>query len=142
MSFICAFSDPSSQESEEMICESGECYPKEFQPTSEFQNIQPGQVVPPGLHIKLDVQTGEKQAKLSVDTASENGLGVVPGQEAVVVEPPVEESEPKLAHISKLSARERDSFGDFIKDLNVKAPASVCLEILNKLEDMVMHILH
>ncbi|KAJ2455575.1 nucleotide exchange factor sil1 [Coemansia sp. RSA 2336] len=40
------------------------CYPRIFQATSEFQNILPGQHVPPELHIRIDMQTGQRQARL------------------------------------------------------------------------------
>ena len=35
-----------------------------FQPTSEWQAIQPGQGIPAGLHVRMNLQTGEKEAKL------------------------------------------------------------------------------
>lgn len=35
-----------------------------FQPSSEWQSIKPGQGIPPGLHVRMNLQTGEKEAKL------------------------------------------------------------------------------
>ncbi|KAM7452426.1 nucleotide exchange factorsil1 [Porites harrisoni] len=35
-----------------------------FQPTAEWQTIQPGQGIPPGLHVRMNLQTGQKEAKL------------------------------------------------------------------------------
>eukprot|EP00049_Salpingoeca_infusionum_P000450 m.40016 g.40016 ORF g.40016 m.40016 type:complete len:554 (-) comp10384_c0_seq2:478-2139(-) len=35
-----------------------------FVPTDEWQDILPGQAIPPGLHVAIDMQTGRKQAKL------------------------------------------------------------------------------
>ncbi|XP_001632409.2 nucleotide exchange factor SIL1 isoform X2 [Nematostella vectensis] len=35
-----------------------------FEPTSEWQTIKPGQAIPAGLHVQMNLQTGEKQAKL------------------------------------------------------------------------------
>lgn len=35
-----------------------------FQPTSEWQAIRPGQGIPAGLHVRMNLQTGEKEAKL------------------------------------------------------------------------------
>ncbi|CAG8599695.1 9548_t:CDS:2 [Ambispora leptoticha] len=46
---------------------SGHCYHKVFQPTNEFQNVLEGQEVPAGLHIRVDINTGMKQAKLLDD---------------------------------------------------------------------------
>ncbi|KAJ1799696.1 nucleotide exchange factor sil1 [Coemansia sp. RSA 2399] len=40
------------------------CYPAVFQATSEFQAIMPGQSVPPGLHIQIDMTTGQRKARL------------------------------------------------------------------------------
>jgi hypothetical protein len=104
-----------------------------------FFKERPNQIVPKGLHIKIDVQTGDKQAKLSVETNS--AIELVPGQEAVIVDPPVSKPPLKEARKSNLSARELDSFGDFIKDLGVDKPASLVLPVLQKLEDMVCLLL-
>eukprot|EP00038_Savillea_parva_P013639 m.211894 g.211894 ORF g.211894 m.211894 type:complete len:171 (-) comp25730_c0_seq1:15-527(-) len=38
--------------------------PHVFVPSNEWQVIQPGQAVPAGLHIKVDLQTGHKMARL------------------------------------------------------------------------------
>ncbi|XP_068745321.1 nucleotide exchange factor SIL1-like [Montipora capricornis] len=35
-----------------------------FQPTADWQTIQPGQGIPPGLHVRMNLQTGKKEAKL------------------------------------------------------------------------------
>ena len=35
-----------------------------FQPTSDWQSIKPGQGIPAGLHVRMNLQTGEKEAKL------------------------------------------------------------------------------
>ncbi|KAJ2399712.1 nucleotide exchange factor sil1 [Coemansia sp. RSA 2559] len=40
------------------------CYPAVFQATNEFQAIMPGQSVPPGLHIQIDMTTGQRKARL------------------------------------------------------------------------------
>jgi hypothetical protein len=125
---IFVYSAPSDPE---MICNAEkECYPKVFKPSSEFQKVHHDQSIPKGLHVRIDVQTGEKEAKLSVDHSSDNALDIVPGEEAVIVEPPVSRK-------SSLSGREKDAFGDFIKDLDVTKPASFVLPVLEKLEDMV-----
>ncbi|XP_026524347.1 nucleotide exchange factor SIL1-like isoform X2 [Notechis scutatus] len=38
-----------------------------FYPTNQWQTIRPGQAIPPGLHVQLNLQTGEKLAKLPDD---------------------------------------------------------------------------
>lgn len=35
-----------------------------FKPSHEWQVVEEGQVLPPGLHIQMDLQTGKKMAKL------------------------------------------------------------------------------
>ena len=32
--------------------------------TNEWQRVKPNQGIPPGLHVRLNIQTGEKEAKL------------------------------------------------------------------------------
>lgn len=59
-------SEPSpSVDSNSLICHSGECYPKVFSPTLQFQPVHDDQSLPPGLHVRLDLQTGRKEARLS-----------------------------------------------------------------------------
>lgn len=36
----------------------------EFIPTDQWQKIREGQKIPPGLHIRLNLETGEREAKL------------------------------------------------------------------------------
>ncbi|KAF5100584.1 hypothetical protein D0Z00_001203 [Geotrichum galactomycetum] len=60
-----AASDPTKDQ--DLICVESpkkECYPKEFQPTNEWQIVREGQSVPKGLHVRLDMQTGLQEAKL------------------------------------------------------------------------------
>lgn len=35
-----------------------------FVPTNEWQEIKPGQAIPQGLHVRMDMQTGKKEARL------------------------------------------------------------------------------
>ena len=41
--------------------------PPPFVPTREFQPLLPGQAVPPGLHIRMNLSTGQREAKLADD---------------------------------------------------------------------------
>ncbi|RCK66363.1 Nucleotide exchange factor SIL1 [Candida viswanathii] len=70
--------------SEELICPDPEnpldCYPKIFIPTEEWQVIKEGQEIPPGLHVRLNIDTLEKEAKLMDAEAKDE----VPVQELVV----------------------------------------------------------
>ena len=38
--------------------------PGVFQPTEEWQEIKKGQSIPAGLHVRINLQTGLKEAKL------------------------------------------------------------------------------
>lgn len=57
--------------SKQLVCVTGplgkECYPKQFVPTSEWQVVRDGQEIPPGLHIKMNMDTLKKEAKLLDD---------------------------------------------------------------------------
>ena len=68
--------------------------PAEFVPTDAWQTVQPGQPIPPGLWVRMDLQTGEKTARLmpkddesqSLDGQAEQlqsaGLVVVPSADS------------------------------------------------------------
>ncbi|KAJ7341531.1 hypothetical protein JRQ81_005739 [Phrynocephalus forsythii] len=45
-----------------------------FYPTNQWQTVRPGQAVPAGLHVQLNLQTGEKLAKLPDDEHGERDL--------------------------------------------------------------------
>ena len=55
--------------STELICHTtlaSECYPAIFQPTEHFQRIHDDQSIPPGLHVRMNLATGLKEARLNV----------------------------------------------------------------------------
>ncbi|MCJ1337582.1 hypothetical protein MMC09_002864 [Bachmanniomyces sp. S44760] len=59
---------PSPQASVDLICHTkheSECYPRIFQPTKFFQTVNDDQELIPGLHIRMNLQTGKKEAKLN-----------------------------------------------------------------------------
>ena len=60
---------PSPRASTELICptvHASDCYPSTFQPTEEFQIVKDDQALPPGLHIRMNLATGIKEARLNV----------------------------------------------------------------------------
>ncbi|KAJ2166432.1 nucleotide exchange factor sil1 [Coemansia sp. RSA 2522] len=70
------------------------CYPRVFDATSEFQPIKPGQEVPAGLHMQIDMGTGQRQARLiplaEADTPKSvevEGANISTGQEVFAVMP-------------------------------------------------------
>ncbi|KAI9141283.1 hypothetical protein BKA69DRAFT_412472 [Paraphysoderma sedebokerense] len=77
-SFSWAISSPRASTSDKIICsptDSSDCYPLIFKPTDEFEIVKPGQHVPPGLHIRMDYETGLKWAKLvQPDESSPNSI--------------------------------------------------------------------
>lgn len=66
---------PSPKASTSLVCptnDPSDCYPSIFQPTIHFQPIRPDQSIPPGLHVRLNLATGEKEARLNVPEEEEN----------------------------------------------------------------------
>jgi len=59
--------------SEEEICRDGRCYPRAFAPTTDFTEDLEGQEIPPGLHVRMDFNTGKKEAKLFDSSDSTSG---------------------------------------------------------------------
>ena len=52
----------------DIICHTdraAECYPRIFQPTTSFQIVHDDQELPPGLHIRMNLTSGVKEAKLN-----------------------------------------------------------------------------
>ncbi|CZT45634.1 related to SLS1 protein precursor [Rhynchosporium secalis] len=90
-----------------LICSttnSTDCYPKVFEPTKDFQPIREGQDLPPGLHVRMNIWSGEKEARLNLPMEGEGGAidGVLeipadqlPTEQSIIVVPQPEDSEPK-----------------------------------------------
>ena len=77
LSFSTQATVPSPQASVDLICHTNhvsECYPKTFQPSTSFQPIHDDQDLPPGLHVRLDLATGKKEAKLNIVDESDTEL--------------------------------------------------------------------
>lgn len=50
-----------------VVCPDGiesNCYPQVFQPSNKWQVVQEGQHIPAGLHVRLNLETGEQEARL------------------------------------------------------------------------------
>ncbi|KAL8768692.1 MAG: hypothetical protein Q9209_005110 [Squamulea sp. 1 TL-2023] len=75
---------PSPKADTDLLCHThrpAECYPRIFQPTDEFQTVRDDQDLPPGLHVRMNLATGVKEARLNVpepdkDPAS-SGLTII-----------------------------------------------------------------
>jgi nucleotide exchange factor SIL1 len=90
---------PSPPAITDLICPTDnaiDCYPRIFQPTKDFQVIREGQDLPPGLHVRMDINDGTKEARLNIPMEGEAGaeLEGVPVEQAMVLvegeEPPIE----------------------------------------------------
>ncbi|KAF4632640.1 hypothetical protein G7Y89_g5484 [Cudoniella acicularis] len=104
----------------DLICSNDDptdCYPHVFEPTEEFQVIREGQDIPPGLHIRLDVSTGKKEARLNVPMEGDEALSALEGlpteHSIVVVDQPEADTE-STYEPEKLALRDR---------VNIKIPA-------------------
>ena len=81
-SFIASGKDPetSPTASTELICHTldpSECYPAVFIPTKEFQTIREDQSIPPGLHVRMNLATGLKEARLNIPEAVEDDINAL-----------------------------------------------------------------
>ncbi|KAK3362984.1 hypothetical protein B0T25DRAFT_525969 [Lasiosphaeria hispida] len=72
----------------ELICHTdnpAECYPKIFQAIDEFRVVRDDQDLPIGLHVRLDVTTGRKEAKINVPDEVNPALEGFPVDTSMVV---------------------------------------------------------
>lgn len=63
-----ASSEETAPANEDLICSPGnadDCYPRIFRATDVFHVVREGQEIPHGLHVRLDISTGLKEAKLN-----------------------------------------------------------------------------
>ena len=95
--------------SSELICHTSnqaDCYPRVFEPSEDFRLVHDDQEIPAGLHVRLNLETGLKEAKLydaSEDSSSQQAVHmsgggavqIVPGEE-VIDTPVIADSPPAL----------------------------------------------
>lgn len=92
-------SNPSPSADVDLICHTdnpAECYPRIFQPTDEFQLVHDDQEIPKGLHVRLNINTGQKEAKINVPDEADSALEGLPVDRAVVVVDPQEPDAPPI----------------------------------------------
>ena len=88
-----------------------DCYPQVFEPTKDFAIIREGQDIPPGLHVRLNIYTGLKEARLNIPMEGEEAeaLEGVPTEQAmVVVESPEQNTVEKLSEEEAIQKALRD----------------------------------
>ena len=59
----------STEAQNNLICHTSnslDCYPAIFSPTKDFQLLHDDQSIPPGLHVRMNLATGVKEARLNV----------------------------------------------------------------------------
>ncbi|TVY80429.1 Nucleotide exchange factor SIL1 [Lachnellula suecica] len=101
---LASANSPSSKSpSTDLICptdNAAECYPRIFQPTKDFQDIKEGQDIPPGLHVRMNIYSGQREARLNIPMEGEEGYNLegLPTEQAVVVvdQPESEPEKPAL----------------------------------------------
>jgi len=79
---------PSPSAHTDLICPTDnptDCFPRIFQPTEEFQIVREGQDLPPGLHVRMNVWTGEKEARLDIPMDGDVQLEGLPTEQSVIV---------------------------------------------------------
>lgn len=59
-----------------LICNDKECYPKVFEAKEYWQEVRPSQLLPAGLDIRMNLETGSKEAK----NGESNQLSEVPSE--------------------------------------------------------------
>ncbi|KAL9036050.1 MAG: hypothetical protein Q9214_006304, partial [Letrouitia sp. 1 TL-2023] len=65
---------PSPKASTDLICHTNrasDCYPRIFQPTETFQFVHDDQTLPPGLHVRMNLAMGVKEARLNIPDSQE-----------------------------------------------------------------------
>lgn len=137
---------PSPKASTELICHTNhasECYPRTFQPTTRFQTVHDDQNLPPGLHIRMNLATGVKEAKLNEPDPDEGGhaAGLViiddvpPGPPELQDQSKPQDFVPQ--HHMQHDSSESSLFASSVNDLKASpARSSTAIPALVSLEDL------
>ncbi|KAI9702056.1 MAG: hypothetical protein M1836_001400 [Candelina mexicana] len=154
-------STPSPRESADLIChtsQQSDCYPRIFQPTTSFQRVHDDQDLPPGLHIRMNLETGLKEARLNVPFSGgepETELAAVPVSDEDVVDnyplrkspveqsgktPPAYSNEGKIQQPPATSGESEIFTASISTILSPISSAEVMEAALDKLEDLAHEI--
>ncbi|KAH8885129.1 hypothetical protein GQ53DRAFT_369419 [Thozetella sp. PMI_491] len=136
---------PSPPAEVELICHTdnpAECYPKIFQPTDEFQIVHEDQDLPKGLHVRLNVQTGRREAKINVPDEVNPDLEGLPVDSSIVVvdqeqaeEVKIPRGAPEYDAAGKIKTPKHES-GSFYEALAYVKKGSSLDQALEMLEDI------
>lgn len=125
------------------ICHDTQCYPAIFEPTHEFRVVHDDQSIPPGLYVKINLETGLKEARLLNDDehngeANANDLALVPVGD--VIEPIPIAGKHKSAPFPPtkyLEGTERSNFQEALAVLHQESMCNTRVEqALDSLEDL------
>lgn len=129
---------PSPQASTDLICHTShasDCYPRIFQPTTNFQIVHDDQDLPPGLHIRMNLATGVKEAKLNEPVLDQKGEeGGLVALDDIPFKLPEFQIQPDPQHVS-FDISEGDLFQSSISTLKSSSPPN--LEAFASLQDLV-----
>ncbi|KAJ1888568.1 nucleotide exchange factor sil1 [Kickxella alabastrina] len=121
------------------------CYPRIFVATKEFQIIQLGQDIPPGLHVQIDMTTGEQRARLMDEAdADAKALAIVPDKEdedKSQLPPPPSHPGMSLAYNTKMHEY-IDRLVSTAHALPDRTQIDSLMQVLGELEDLVHETRH
>ena len=124
-------SQAGSDSKPDLICHtsnSEDCYPRVFEPTDEFQVVHEDQEIPNGLHVRLNINTGKREAKINVPGESDPSLEGLPVEEGIVAvepeardEPVIPSGAPQYESVGKVKGpqHEAQAFTDAMKMLSL-----------------------
>ncbi|KAI4266494.1 MAG: hypothetical protein L6R38_008704 [Xanthoria sp. 2 TBL-2021] len=148
---------PSPKAESNLICHTNhasECYPQIFQPTEKFQTVHDDQNLPPGLHVRMNLATGVKEARLNIPEPDGDvdfsSLTIIDDSDLVGYQKPPEEAEASAFNFQQEESRrqpflppqhdvaESTLFTDSASDIKVHASSNDkdILPALSNLEDL------
>ncbi|KAF4585336.1 Nucleotide exchange factor SIL1 [Ophiocordyceps camponoti-floridani] len=140
---------PSRPHHSDVICHtsnSSDCYPRVFVPTHDFQIVHDDQDLPPGLHVRINIETHKKEAKINVPGEQEAGAlnGVLVKDVATSPESQdsaqhIPKGAPAYDAVGKVKEPERDS-GSFVAALTKLGDGSLADESLDHIEELAHDI--
>ena len=122
--------------STELICHTtlaSECYPAIFQPTEHFQRIHDDQSIPPGLHVRMNLATGLKEARLNVPEPPGTSHAELVIIDDLPPRPSIEKDDPAVeipsCKTSRIQTRDMNVVNLIIQPLSIqKSPCSFTLQ--------------
>ena len=129
-----------SSNADELICESPEdCYPRVFEADGvNFKQIREGQSLPKGLHIRINWQTGYKEAKLASASGDNDGIWDIVAVPEAVIHP----TQQLVSGLTLIEASELQNVTNtLISLLGMSSNATGMADgLLDELQDAVRHV--